>query len=801
MRQDQDLRFRAIAPEPEPAALYLFGRELGARLRGLARTRALPWWLAWPALFAGWFVLVAPWILGGALVPWDAKTEFYPTVRFLARAWHSGQSALWNPFVFGGWPLVADPQSLIFEPLFALLALLDPEPSMHRVDAVLLVHLLIPGVGVLLWFRGAGSRAEGALLAALVAMIGGAVGARLQHVGLVLTYGWLVLALALLDDLLRRPRFRSALGFALVAALVVSGRNQLAMLGVWTLLGLFLYRWFEAERPIPWLRERLMYLVASGAILIALAAVPVLLTMQLARLSNRPAIDFAEAARGSLHPINLLTLFAADFLGSLGSHLRYWGPNSLVWPCCDLTDRATNFLYLGIVPAALLFWQGSVLGRLAEPALRFWASLAAIALLYALGEHTPFFRFAFEWVPGVDRFRRPADAAFLVNLASAVLAGMLLNRALEEPARPCRFRLILSGAILVAGLAAGLAFARAFDAFGQSWPVLATSLVLVAIAVRVVEELPRRPWLAAPLVAAALLDLRLHNVGTALNAASAGDRRELAQIENGPLGTLLASLVADASGGAHRARVEMIGLGGYWQKASTLWEVENTLGYGPLRLRAYGELLGVDQNSHGPVRRFTAFAPGYAAPLVRLLGPRLLVTTVDPERLDPRLPPGTLPLLAAHGAVRIYENPWALPRAMLVRRGVVLDEERIRARGLWPALDPEQAVILDRKPVEWNRWATRIDGSVVEPEVEIVQYRTTEVQLRAATAYRAFLVLNDLWYPGWEVEVDGRPAELLRANLLFRAVALPPGRHDVVFRFRPFSPANLLAAAGFARAE
>jgi len=49
------------------------------------------------------------------------------------------------------------------------------------------------------------------------------------------------------------------------------------------------------------------------------------------------------------------------------------------------------------------------------------------------------------------------------------------------------------------------------------------------------------------------------------------------------------------------------------------------------------------------------------------------------------------------------------------------------------------------------------------------------------------LVLADLFYPGWTAEVDGRPAEILRADGVFRAVVLPPGSHRIVFRYRPLS--------------
>jgi uncharacterized membrane protein YfhO len=55
------------------------------------------------------------------------------------------------------------------------------------------------------------------------------------------------------------------------------------------------------------------------------------------------------------------------------------------------------------------------------------------------------------------------------------------------------------------------------------------------------------------------------------------------------------------------------------------------------------------------------------------------------------------------------------------------------------------------------------------------------------------VVLVDTWDPGWKVTVDGREAPLLRANVAFRGVALPAGRHVVEQVYRP--PSILLGLA------
>jgi uncharacterized membrane protein YfhO len=48
-------------------------------------------------------------------------------------------------------------------------------------------------------------------------------------------------------------------------------------------------------------------------------------------------------------------------------------------------------------------------------------------------------------------------------------------------------------------------------------------------------------------------------------------------------------------------------------------------------------------------------------------------------------------------------------------------------------------------------------------------------------------VLGEIWYPGWQVTVDGREQPIVRVDGLLRGVYLDPGTHTVVWRYRPAS--------------
>jgi hypothetical protein len=72
-------------------------------------------------------------------------------------------------------------------------------------------------------------------------------------------------------------------------------------------------------------------------------------------------------------------------------------------------------------------------------------------------------------------------------------------------------------------------------------------------------------------------------------------------------------------------------------------------------------------------------------------------------------------------------------------------------------------------------------------QVSIKEDKCNSLLIEVNASQAGFLVLADQFYPGWTAQVDGKPAQILRANCFGRAVELAPGKHLVSFNYRPAS--------------
>ena len=138
--------------------------------------------------------------------------------------------------------------------------------------------------------------------------------------------------------------------------------------------------------------------------------------------------------------------------------------------------------------------------------------------------------------------------------------------------------------------------------------------------------------------------------------------------------------------------------------------------------------------------------------------------------------------LAYSGDVKIYENSTALPRAFFVADAMAASNDDMAVQLMRDSeFNPRQTVV-------WSDAASyQRTGLMAEATSQIITYAPEQVVIDVNTSQAGYLVLTDAYYPGWTATIDGQPAEIERADIMFRAVKVPAGQHRVEMRYQPLS--------------
>ncbi|HRK24764.1 MAG TPA: hypothetical protein PLQ11_07410 [Beijerinckiaceae bacterium] len=736
---------------------------------------------------AAWASFGMPWLSGRVTIPYDAKAHFQAQLQFLAQSLHNGQSPFWTPNVFGGSPQIADPQSLIFSPAI-LLAGLVPNPSIRALDSFVLGLLGLGGLAVLMFFRDRGWHPAGGIVAGLAFAFGGAAAWRIQHIGQVMSFAQFGITLWLLSRALDRPSVLYGMLAGASAALMVVKPDQVGLLSVYILAGYVVCHWLSAPDRKAALVASLKPLLAGAVTATLLAGIPLLMTIMFADASQRAEIAYSEAVRGSLHPGSLLTGLVGDLFGAGNARVDYWGPSSSTWSPGVLTlSQNMGEIYFGILPIVAILTIGLVRGLVLAREIRFFTIALGLMLIYALGMYTPGFRLMYEFLPGVSAFRRPADATFLIGGLGAIVGGYLVHCWLTHRFHlPNPWRLAIKGAVLTLSFALAFGVAAYFNRLAEAaWPI-GIAVLLAASGLGLVKLLQahaqRFPVLAAAALAAFMVvDLGLNNGPNESTGLPPKDYEMMDPATRNSTIQLLKQKLAQGSGPAQRDRVELLGVGFEWPNLGLVHRFDHVLGYNPLRLKDFVEATGAQDTIAGPDQRvFTPLFPSYGSLFADMIGLRYIASSVPIEQIDKRLQPGDLKFLARTEDAYVYENTGALPRALFVRGWKIADFDDLMETGRWPKFNPTTEVLLEEAPE--LPASSRTTGLAL---VNLRSYTNTRIEIDVETPDAGFVVLNDVWHKWWRATVDGEEADILKANVLFRAVQIPPGRHTIVYEFRP----------------
>ena len=713
-------------------------------------------------------------VVGGTTVGMDAATQFYPWYSFLGESLRSLELPGWNPHQFSGVPFAADPLSgWSYGPAMVFFALL---PLSAAAKTYLVFHLLLAGLSVYALARALGIGVAGALFSAVSYEYGSFLYA--QNVccfAYASVMSWLPLALLGAEMAIRNPRKLGSAAWLGLSGLALS-QILAAWLGQGSYYALLALGGYVAYRTLisppahlRGARDRLLGAVLhGGAVLLfgfGLAAAGLLPRLEYNALSNLAGGYLVEEGTGAVE------------IG--GWEKEDWG--LLLEPGLWYAGGAVVALALLAVPLARR--------RFAVP---YFAGLSLSALVLSGQGPSPLHSVLYL-LPRFEGLHphNPERVVMLLYLGLALLAGAALSR-LGERDGSSRSLLLLPVVVLAVALV------------GSLTPAALVALALAGAILVAYALLPsRRGALLGLLVAVVFVDL-LSSGRTAIS--SQGDvegwvgisgitrKMDLADYYQ-PSGALrfLTSreghfryfgfglrtpegrTISSPTRFAH-PETQALGVG---NRAMTVG-LQSLQGYNAVHLARYDEYVALMNGGntqdyhHADVLR-----EGPGSPLLDLLGARYVVVPTEPlpkDREYLRKLEREFPAVYKDGRTKVLENEGALPRTWVVHRARRMDGGDALKLLESGAIRPPETALLETEP-------PRLDPSPSADRASVTAYEADRVEIEAATGGSGLLVLGDVYYPAWRAYVDGEPAPIYRADGLFRAVALPAGRHTVEFRY------------------
>jgi hypothetical protein len=715
--------------------------------------------------------------LGRALVDYDAFVYFYPQRVFLAHSLLAGQVPLWDPYLFLGVPFLANPQTAVLYPP-SWLFLIGPVQAVYAAQLVL--HAFLAAFFTYLLARRAfGVMPLAALVGGLAYAFGGFAVGQVGHLNQISAAAWLPAVLLAYDRFATTRRvYWVALGALALAMQLLAGHPQetymtLIVLGV-----------FGAVRA-PWRSARqLAWCAIGGASLCLLgadlAAAQLLPTLELAPLSIRgDGVNWPDAVAGSL----------PAYLSVRALLPPYWvsAPN-------------TEFLgYVGVTPIVLGL-LAVMLGR-SRPVL-FGVTISCIGLFLALGENNPFYAWVFSAVPGFDTFRVPARWLLLWQFGLAILAGLgadWLGRGASVYLR--RPQVWARALAVVCILVAALAWQRDD---GEPFVQRRTPFAFAGIAAATLAS-GALPHLGRPMLALGVLaGMTGAELWAAAQASPARQAPPPAFTQGESVDWLRAHGVTDqerllslarpeyvpASENAVRAElsglpepvVESVLVAQKWNDTLTpnlalQYGLNTADGYdgGVLPLLRWvnlSRLLVPSPRPDGVLLTRLEDLP--SDQLLDLLGVRYLIANSG-------LPGRSGMQVADFGDLELFARTNPVPRSLVVFGATqAATDDAALAHMRRVDFDSNRDVVLGPESSGLSASPSR-DPIPVQPDLVGAE----QWHARVSLPQPGYLLQREAWYPGWRARVDGVDTPVVRADVLFRAVPLGPGDHDVEIYFDP----------------
>lgn len=536
----------------------------------------------------------------------------------------------------------------------------------------------------------------------------------------------LPLLFAALFYLVKRPSLASSLILAAAGGLCLhSGHMQLLYYAFWFLLAWIL---IHAARQVRAKNTRalgpLVLFLAISAILAAGISAYLLWPLAAeATLISRSETNYAFFLGGhALEPRQLLTFLFPEALGT---------PLDGSYQRRELWEDAA---YFGLLPL-LLAGAGTVLGWRRTYTKYLAVSFAATVFL---SMDSPVIHFIYDYLPGFRLFRIPGRFLFLSTFFGIALAGIGLDTLMERMKRKTRgFNPATILAVIIIALISA-------EGISYAWRYLTMVPYEKAVPHTAYQKFlsdDRSPFRVAPVFRPTVL------YGWAA-----------------PMGLQLVTGYDSFNYQHYNAYFDLLRWGRIERTAARVWnDLIPAPGPSLPRLTARTDMLDT-LNVKYLISPVPLDIPNNRYELAEVFPNQPAFVFYQGERRTD---------------IYLYRNRHFLPRAFWTERVIQADDEEAAIRLI------QQHNLSSSAVVEGGIKDIAYPGPQGGDGVEITETRNGHLNIGLNRPTGGYLVISEVWHPGWRASLDGQEVHLYRTNLALLGLPVPPGQHQLMLEFRP----------------
>lgn len=721
-----------------------------------------------------------PWTTHKELLGADSIRQIYLWKEFAANQLKKGQIPLWNPYTFSGQPLAANFQSSVFYPLNIFYFLTNAKNAWIL---LIVVQPLLGGVFMYLATRSFKVEQIASLFAAISFMFSSYLITWMENGNIAHSYIWLPLAFWLTNKYFEKENFRFLLILILSLSLsILAGHPQTA---IYIYMAVFLFWLFKMYETKVTKFLSLFFIIISSLTLSAIQLIPTY-----AFYKNSPiSLPFSkEVFDRAIMPLqNLVTLFASDFFGHPANN-NFWSQTY-----GDFTP------YFGVIPLIFSLWA----------IYRFWNKLfvkfaAFISLFFIISSiHGPITylikTFQIPILDSTTPSRFISISIFFLIVLTGIGLSDFLNNFNKQKFLNKFFKFLTPFAIIYIFLWSFAILGQSVLGPGEVWQtnlavtrrnLILPSLMFLSLPVTIL--MIRFIKIKINLNQTLIKNLLVISVFTATVIGGIYYSNKFLPVApksfifpDHPLFTWLndnAGLYRFYGGGT--AHIDF--------NFPTHYQTFGAEGYDTLRFERYAQLLASSFTGRVPdsyLRSDGVFPNeenGYRKRLFELLGVKYLLDKEDNPKSEAdfhyeRFPGDKVKGIWQQDKFQILEREPALPRIFQTTRYYLAkDDQEVIQRIYDPNYNLESLLLEEQPSVE-----IKGDYEIAVPEIN--KYEPNEITIFTSLDYNSLLFISDAYDPDWKVAIDDQKTKLLRAHYALRAVAVPTGHHQVVFKYEPQS--------------